>query len=425
MAKGKRVIFICHRKELIDQTAAAFKLQGLDFSFIAASHPYYNPDCPVQIASIDTLKNRLGTIPEPDLVIWDEAHHIAAAGWARVHKEWTGAHHIGLTATPQRLDGKGLGKWFDALVKGPSPAWLIDNGWLAPYELYAPYTPDMDGIDTARGDWDRKQNSKRMNTPKITGDAVKHYLRLARGKRAIAFCCSIEHSKDVAAKFCAAGVMAIHLDGKASDVDRKAAIDGFRAGQIDVLCVVDLVSEGLDIPELECAILLRPTQSLALYLQQVGRALRYVEGKTAIILDHAGNWKHGLPDEDREWSLADRPRRSKKQDQESAYPVRQCPDCYRVFKPVPVCPHCGFVFPVDSRKVKQVKGELVKVAKRRAKYERMREQEAAETLDDLVSLGYRRGYKYPVQWAGKIFTARLVKENKKSKPGTITLWGNK
>ncbi|MCK5641208.1 MAG: DEAD/DEAH box helicase family protein, partial [Gammaproteobacteria bacterium] len=356
------------------------------------------------------LKNRIGTVPRGDLVIWDEAHHLAAAGWARVHQEWSESHHIGLTATPQRLDGKGLGTWFSALVQGPSTAWLIDNGWLSPYEMYAPYTPDMGGVDTKRGDWDRKQNSRRMDVPKITGCAIEHYLRLARGKRTIAFCCSIEHSKNVAAQFQRAGVMAIHLDGKAKDIDRLAAIEGFRAGQIDVLCVVDLVSEGLDVPELECVILLRPTQSLALYLQQVGRSLRYVLGKTALILDHAGNWKHGLPDEEREWTLDDRPRRSKKQEQEAGSSVRLCPECMRPSRPAPVCKFCGFVFPVASRKVKEVEGKLVKVAARRAqKYQRLKEQAAANTLDELVALGIHRGYKFPEKWAAHLFTSRLVK----------------
>ncbi|MCR4286930.1 MAG: DEAD/DEAH box helicase family protein, partial [Deltaproteobacteria bacterium] len=189
--KGKRSFFICHRAELIEQTAAAFKLSVIPFGYIAAGYAP-NPFEPVQIVSIDTLKNRIGKIAPPDFCVWDEAHHSRAKGWAMVKNAYAHAHMVGLTATPERLDGLGLGEHYSHIVEGPTVKWLIDNEYLSDYKIYAaPRTPDLSKVHTKMGDYDKSELESVMDAPQLTGDAIAHYKRLSPGKRAVAFCVSV------------------------------------------------------------------------------------------------------------------------------------------------------------------------------------------------------------------------------------------
>lgn len=406
--KGMRSFFICHRIELIEQTAKTFDLVGIPYGIIAAGISP-NPFQPVQICSIDTLKSRVDKIAPPDFCVWDEAHHNIAAGWAKVHDRYSNAKHIGLTATPERLDGKGLKKNFSAMVKGPTVQWLIENGWLSDYKAFAPNKPDLGAVHTTMGDYDKKELALVMDTNTITGDAITHYQRLARDKRAVAFCVNIKHSTNVAAQFRNAGIMAVHIDGTMRRQDRKAAIDAFRAGTIKVICNVNLIGEGFDLPAIESAILLRPTQSLSLYLQYVGRALR--PGKPhAIILDHAGNiLRHGLPDDERDWSLEGHNRKKSKKTDEVNVSIRQCPKCFFVHKPEPKCPQCGHIYVSENNLPEVTEGELVEINKDEVRRKRFTEQSYAKTLDQLVALGKARGYKNAYKWAAYIITARKAK----------------
>lgn len=414
--KKKRTFFICHRAELIDQTAITFDKVGIKYGFVAAG---YRPDPfqHVQICSIDTLKSRIDKIEPPDFCIWDECHHLAASGWSKVHGLYSSAKHVGLTATPERLDGKGLGAWFTHMVKGPSPAWLIENGFLSDYKAFTPSAPDLAGVHKRMGDYAKGELADAMDRNTITGDVISHYLRLARGKKAIVFCVNIQHSQHVAEQFKAAGLMAVHVDGKTPKPDRRAAFDGLRNGSIDVICNVDIAGEGVDVPAIEASILLRPTQSMSLHLQQVGRALRVVPGKKhAIILDHAGNLaRHGLPDEEREWSLEGNAGKKKgKKDEVEEETIRQCPKCYHVHKPMPMCPGCGHIYVIKERKLEQVDGELVEIDKEAIKRQRKKEQGNAYSLDDLIKLGVQRGYKNPSTWAAHIWTAREAKKRSRA-----------
>ncbi|WP_127075980.1 DEAD/DEAH box helicase [Rhodomicrobium lacus] len=417
--RRKRVVFGCHRRELIKQTMKTFQKVGIPFGVIAAD---FTPDPrqPIQIASIPTLAKRLDRYPAPDLYVPDEAHHAGAATWAEVIDSFArrGTKTVGLSATPERLDGTGLGRWFDTMVHGPSTAWLIENGFLSPYRLFAPGTIDVTGIKRMAGDFNKAALEERASTSAITGNAVEHYARFARGRRAMVFCVSIKHSMSVVERFQAAGFRAAHIDGKSENRDELIA--AFETGQIQILCSVDLVSEGFDLPALECAILLRPTQSLALYLQQVGRALRTHPGKTeAIILDHAGNSLpreqggrgHGLPDEDRIWSLEGRAakKRASEADDEESVPTRQCPMCFRVHAPAPVCPNCGHSYPTTGRTIEELEGELQEIDRSSARVERAREQFKAKSLDELIALGKARGMKSPRGWAKHVFRARKQK----------------
>lgn len=410
--KGMPSKFIVHRRELVKQSAMAFDKAGVYHGIIAAGFPE-DPRPNVQIASIQTLARRFHKSATPKLVVWDECHHVAAGTWDKIFQAYPDAFHIGLTATPERLDGKGLNKWFDVMVKGPSVSWLIEHGYLAPYRLYAPSDLSLEGVRTRMGDFDKKQIAEAVDKPRITGDAVREYRKVSDGKRAVVFCVSVKHSHHVVDEFNAAGIPAVHVDGESSVDQRDRAIALFAEGKIKILSNVDLFGEGFDLPAIETAILLRPTQSLGLYLQQVGRVLRPYPGKDeAIILDHVGNYeRHGLPDEEREWSLLGRAGRG--QQKTTGIGVKVCDQCFAAQLPGRErCQYCGFQFEKQHREVEQVDGELTEIDPNIIRMKKKREQAKAETLEELTELGVQRGYKRPRMWAKHVFNARQVKRNK-------------
>jgi superfamily II DNA or RNA helicase len=245
-----------------------------------------------------------------------------------------------------------------------------------------------------------------MDRPTVTGDAISHYQRLASGQQAIAFCCNVKHAASVCDAFKTAGITAELLLG--STDNREEVVADFAAHRTKVLVTVDVVSEGFDVPAASCAILLRPTQSLGLYLQQVGRVLRPAPNKpAALILDHVGNvTRHGFPDDPRDWSLDDRHKRGRGTPAPS---VRTCEQCFAAFKPAPQCPACGAgCAPIKSRKIQQIAGELQEL-KREAVRQRRQEQGKARTLQELIHLGQAKGMKNPVGWAKYVYFARQAK----------------
>jgi DNA repair protein RadD len=395
--KGLTCWWLVHRRELLTQASRTFHEMGIDHGVIAGGRSSDHENR-VQIGSIQTVARRLDRLPPPDLIVFDEAHHLGAAQWQRVYDEFPRAHVVGLTATPWRLDGKGLGNWFETMIEGPTVADLIDQGSLSTYRLFAPSTPDTSTVATAMGDFKNRDLAAVMDKPAITGDAVSHYRSLASGKPAVAFAVSIEHSKHVVDQFRAAGIAATHVDGQMDHAERDRTIAAFVAGQIPVLSNCDLLGEGFDVPAIEAAILLRPTQSLSLHLQQIGRALRPSPGKAeAIILDHAGNcMRHGLPDDDREWTLADREKRKARQAAEVQ--IRTCTKCFRVYRPAAKCPGCGFIPAAQAREVEQREGELVEVDRDAIVMKRKTLLRTAESFDDMkriaAELGYRPGWAY-------------------------------
>jgi DNA repair protein RadD len=407
-AKGRRSMFTVHRDFLIEQTSEMFRHAALPHGIVAAGFTG-DMNSRAQIASIDTLKHRLENVRRPDLLIVDECHHSLAAGWLKIIRAFMdqGTKVIGLTATPWRMSGQGLGQVFTHMVRGPSVAWLIENGFLSPYDAYAPFTPELAGVHSRQGDYINSELEAAVDKPTLTGDAIAHYNRLAPGKRAVAFCVSVAHSQHVSAAFNEAGIPAAHLDSDTPKNDRKRTIAAFRRGALQVLSSVDIFGEGFDIPSVEAAILLRPTKSLSLHLQQVGRALRVCSGKErAVLLDHAGNlMRLGLPDTEVEWTLADIEK--KKKGEAASVAVRQCVQCYGVFPPGPICPYCGCVQPVASREIEQVDGQLQKITpemkKALAKKNKI-EVLRAETLEDLQKIAEERGYK--PDWARHVFGAK-------------------
>lgn len=413
--RGGRVFILVHRVELLRQTSSALNTNGVPHGMV---NPKYSPDYSkaVQVASVQTLARRLHLFANrpPSLIIIDEAHHAPAGTWAKVLNAFPAAKVLGVTATPERGDGKGLGGVFTHMVQGPSITQLIREGYLVRPQVFAPLQRiSMAGVKQVAGDYDKAQAAERVDKPTITGNAVAHYAKLCPGRPAVVFCISVQHAEHVAAEFRARGFRAHAVDGSMDDERRSSILSGLGDGRVEVVTSCDLISEGTDIPAIACAILLRPTKSVGLYIQQVGRALRTSNGKdSAIILDHVGNvLEHGMPDAEREWSLQGRIKKKKGKAQDPALRVKQCPKCYAVNVPAPACQTCGHIYE-GARKAPQVQdGTLQEVTAQAAALlakQKRREVGQAQTLEELRRIAATRGYR--PGWAEHIFKARQNKQ---------------
>lgn len=410
VARGRRVLILVHRRELIRQASAKLAAVGVAHGIIAAA--FQPSDHSVQVASVQTLARRLGHQAwQPDLVVIDEAHHAVAGSWSRILDHWPDALRLGVTATPVRRDGRGLGTMFDRLVLGPSVAELIEQQHLSDFKIYAPTAAaEIKSLPIRGGDFDSGAAAQALDRPTITGDAIAHYQRLALGQPAIAFCCTAAHAEHVASQFRAAGATAKTILGTTPVDEREQLIRDLTTGALQVLVSVDVISEGTDVPAAAVAILLRPTQSEGLYLQQVGRVLRPAFSKAhALILDHVGNvHRHGFPDDHRAWSLDDARKRGRGGGP-AAPSVRTCEQCFAAFKPAPICPCCGHQQPISSaRAMRTVDGELQELKRINAQLRvaERRRQGQARTLQQLIHLGQARGMRNPVAWAKHVFYAR-------------------
>jgi superfamily II DNA or RNA helicase len=437
--KGNKVLILVHRQELVDQTCKTLRAFRVDHGVIAAGR---SPDRShsVQVASVQTLVRRLDFF-RPDLIIIDEAHHGTAGSWRKVIDHNPQARVLGVTATPERLDGRGLKEVFDDLILGPEVRDLIRNGHLSPPVYFAPpQSADLSHLRISRGDFDQREMAEVMDNKAITGDAVEHYARICPGAPAVAFCASVKHAEHVAEQFAAAGFPASTIDGNMDRDRRREVVNMLGDGRLKVLTSCEIINEGFDLPVVSAAILLRPTMSLGLHLQQIGRVLRISPGKDrAYILDHVGNLaRHGLAEDSREWSLDGRKKKKKKKgDEEEGPDVRQCPTCYCCHAPAPTCPQCGHTYEVKERKIEVVDGTLEMVAgiidekSRRCECgnihsrwdhkcpacqkftdpvrQRKAEQAGAQTIEDLIAIGRQRGYKSPASWAKHVFHARQGK----------------
>jgi DNA repair protein RadD len=336
--RGQRVAIVVHRQELIDQVCAALTAEKIEYGVIAAGRPE-NLNALVQVCMAQTLAHRLDRLAEVRFLIVDECHHVMAATWLAILSAAPQARVLGCSATPERLDGRGLASVFDALVIGPSVKELIADGWLSPFVVYAPERlVDLKGARMVAGDYALGDLARRMNADAVLNDALIESHKHLTNRSAIVFCVTIEHSRTVARFFRAAGIRAQHLDGDTPAAERRRLIEQLATGEVELIANCGLISEGLDICSVGGVILLRPTKSLALYLQQIGRALRPAPGKQrAIILDHAGNvFRHGFPDLEHARSLEGRPKKRGKA------LVRRCPECGAL---IPIsareCPECG------------------------------------------------------------------------------------
>lgn len=398
VTQNKSVLILVHRQELLKQASNKLIDFGVPHGLIWKQQPMTRS--PVQIASVQTLVRRLHKLPPPHLIIVDEAQHSCAGSWMTVLNNYPMAKILGVTATPERTDGVGLGSVFQSLVLGPNVRELIDQGYLSDYRCYVPPTKvDLSHLHIRAGDYAKDELSVEMDRPSITGDAVEHYKKLAPNSLAVVFGVSIEHCRHIATEFCTNDVPAASIDGGMDDVTRARILKEFAERKILVLVSCDLVSEGFDLPAVETAILLRPTKSMGLYLQQIGRILRPMPGKIATIIDACGNvMLHGLPDQEREWSLEGA--RKQKRDAEPALAVTVCEKCYATYKPsLTECPLCGAVREVKAREIEQIDGELIELTPEMRKVMRRQEELLCTHRQELVDLAYSRGYKNPELWA--------------------------
>lgn len=447
--RGNPVLIAAHRKEIIRQISLSLARFGVEHQVIAPAdkvrqikvahfrafgRSFVRDGATTMVGSVQTIVTRLDTVRTTiakarpgakPLVVMDEGHHVVQdTQWGRVMDVLLDEQQaLGLivTASPERLDGRGLGKgqggYADTMIEAPPMSWLIENTFLSPYRVFtAPQQISMEGVHTRMGDYIASEVQERIDKPSVTGDTIQHYRRHADGMRAVVFCVSVEHSKHVAAEFQEAGIPAAHIDGGLDDTIRDQAIVDFADGKILVLCNVGLVSEGFDLASIaqkdvtiDCLIDLAPTQSLVNAMQRWGRALRPAPGKVAVILDHAGNvLRHGLPDDDREWSLEGRKKSKRKaaNDNEPAVPISTCPKCFTIHRPAPNCPTCGHEYPPRDRKVEHHEGELVELSEEQLaaiRRQKLLAQGKAQTVEELVLQGISRGR------ATKIVAARAEK----------------
>ena len=406
-SRGHRVMVIAHRAELLDQLSASARRWGVPHGLIQSGRSM-DLSRPVQIGSAQTITRRLHKLPRPTMVIIDEAHHVVVGNtWGKIVSHWHDAYLIGKTATPVRSSGEGLGDghggFFTSMVLGPTAQWLTDHGFLAPARVLAPPGFDAVGLRKRMGDFDAKQAEQRATS--IHGDCLSHYRKHLAGQTAIAFCCSVAHAEAVADLFNRHGITAASIDGSMDAPHRRRLLSDLGDGRLKVLTSCALIGEGVDVPSVAGCILLRPTASVALHLQMIGRCLRPQDGKTAVVLDHVGNVPRlGHHLEDREWSLEGE---RKTRDREAAPSVKVCPRCFSTsLSTARVCAECGHVFaPTERRELQTVEGELVELAA--AARERKREQGSAQSLEDLRQLAQQRGYKRG--WAERVYQARLAK----------------
>lgn len=392
------VLILTHRRELLDQHKALLDELGITNA---------------RVSMILTEANRLGEHPTPKLIIADEAHLSRSNSWVKV-LDYYDTFTMGFTATPVRLDGKPLGDIYTSLVTGVTVKWLIENGFLAPFEYYAPTVVETDGLRVHAGDFVIKDMEQLMADRAIYSDVLKSWKRLADGQKTIAYCVSVKHAEETAQMFNDAGYPAVAIDAGTPEKRRANIMRDFREGKITVLCNVGIISEGVSINDVTCCLLLRPTESHALYWQQAMRCMRHQEGKTAVIIDCVGNYtRNPLPDADVEWSLTEGKQGGKRTDENGNFYIRTCPHCFKVFKTADVCPYCGTEYPLHPRELEaheqielaRITAEQAAQAEQERKQAR-RQQGRAQSFEDLLKLGRERGYKNPAAWAAMVLRGR-------------------
>ena len=336
--KGNRVLFLVHRKELCEQISNTSTAQGVDMDLCSVS-------------MVQTVSRHIEKIQAPKIIITDEAHHSTANTYKKIYNAFPDALRLGFTATPIRLNRGGLGEIYDKLITSVSTRWLIDNNYLSPYKYYSVKLADTSGLHVKAGDYKADEIAELMQSKEIYGETVKQWERLAKGRKTIAYCASVKAAEETAEQFRQAGYTAASLSGSTPKEQRTQIMQDFRDSKIMILTNCELFGEGLDVPDCECTVLLRPTQSLTLYIQQSMRSMRYMPDKTAIIIDHVGNcYLHGLPDDNREWTL------EPKAKQANMVKIRECPMCFSVYPPTKQkCPYCRYAAVKEiQRKDKEV-----------------------------------------------------------------------
>ncbi|MGD9879965.1 MAG: DEAD/DEAH box helicase [Reyranella sp.] len=402
LARGLKVLLIVHRHELVLQTSSKLYASRIDHGVIAAGFSP-RPGAPVQIAMVGTLHARavrtstMG-LPEADLVIVDEAHHARARTWQRIIDTYPNAAVVGLTATPARGDGRGLGDVFEVLIEGPSVAELITARHLVGTKVYAPSSPDLTGVTIRHGDYAEGELAQRVNTPKLVGDIVTTWLKLAGRRPTVVFATNVAHAVHLRDEFCRAGITAEVIDGTTPNPDREPILARLASGATEVVVNCAVLTEGWDSPVVSCVVLARPTQSMVLYRQIVGRGLRPAPGKSdCLVLDHSGTTlRLGFIDEHVEWTLAPDKPAARKSDSDglgSSRKLTTCPECDAVRWSGRPCSACGWRPRPKPAAVDVVDGELGQVDRDRTV--RMQQPTASDKkcfYAELLFIASERGY---------------------------------
>lgn len=415
VARRERVLFIAHRRELVQQASAKLHANGVDHGIIQAGFPT-RPGEPVQVASVQTLLARAirGSaieMPEAGLLIVDEAHHARARTYRRIVDACPGAVVLGLTATPCRGDGRGLGNVFEVMVECPPVPDLIGLGYLVATKVYAPTEPDLTGVRIERGDYVEKQIAAVMDRPALIGDVVTHWHRLAERRRTVVFASGVAHSVHLRDEFRRSGVWAEHIDGSTPSDERDGILARLARGEVEVVSNAMVLTEGWDCPEVGCLVLARPTRSVALFRQMVGRAMRTAPGKSdAILLDHAGAvFQHGLPEEPVAWTLdtdrrAENPAQTARANGQAAR-LTNCPECAAVRWAGKPCSVCGWRPVPRPAAVDVADGELGRVQNGRAQGHAHSAAEQLRFFRQLLWMANERGYKHG--WAAHKFKEKF------------------
>jgi len=401
--KGNKVLFLAHRRELISQCSDKLQKFGIEHGIIMAGET----NCSwhkVQVASVDTLRSRVFQnkkmeLPEADIIIIDECHRTLSATYRKIIAEYEGKMVLGLTATPCRSDGRGLGHVYQDMVSASNICHLTEDGYLVPVRYYAPTTPDLKGIKLVAGDYNQKQLAVKMDQPKLVGDVVTNWLKIAQGKPTVAFASSVAHSIHIMEQFQSVGIAAAHIDGKTSNDERDIILKKLSSGEITVLCNCLVLTEGWDCPTAQVCILARPTKSLGLYLQMVGRVLRPMENKEyAMLIDHSGAvYEHGFVDDEFEWDLNPKKKiqEAKRNSEKKERKPITCEKCFTVYSDARMCPNCGSIFIKKGRALIVGDGDLGEVDRksRKAKNRVYTQEEKDEWYAMLKYHGDEKGYK--------------------------------
>jgi len=389
--KNSKVLILAHRRLLLRQHAKIIENVRFEGPLTEVRH--------------------LGEHGKVDLIIIDEAHIAGSESYQKIC-DYYKCKKILFTATAKRLDNKPLP--CDYIINGVSADELINLGYVSNYDLYAPkLNIDLSNVKMSGADFNNEELAETMCDKKIYGDIIKYYKQLAEGKQALAYCVNIKHAKEVCKLFQNNGYAAAEMDNEMPEKCRDELLDKFKSGEIQILCNCNLISEGITLPECDCCLLLRPTQSETLYIQQACRCLTPRKNKKAVIIDYVGNcYTHGMPTEKREYTLNAHEKRIRNASREEDVIVRQCKKCLRVYAGnKPICPYCGFDNGKTRKQIEQDKqAELERITAIKKKQARQ-EVGMAKDLEALINIGIKRGYKNPSYWARQIMEARRKKRN--------------
>jgi superfamily II DNA or RNA helicase len=371
----------------------------------------------VQIASVQTLSSRCFRggmdLPTADLVAVDEAHHVRARTYRQILDRYPEARIIGLTATPCRRDGRGLGSTFEEMIEGPQVAELIDGGYLVGTVVYAPSAPDLKGVHTRQGDYVESELAERVDRPELVGDIVSHWLRLAGRCKTIVFATSVGHSRHIEDSFNAIGVKVAHIDGSTPKDQRDEILAQLAQGVLELVTNCQVLTEGFDLPDVGCIVLARPTKSMGLYRQMIGRGLRPAPDKQQLlVLDHSGaTFRHGFVDDPVVWFLdEDRRAESPEQEARSSAPTTcellTCSECSAVRMAGNPCPQCGHMPKRRGEHLDVIDGDLARVDRRGRLHPRDWTPEMKRDFQQqLLGIAMQRGYK--PGWAAHKFKERF------------------